>query len=333
MKKLIQSGKEFGAGMGERKLTVYATSGCYYMFMSLVPIVMIICCILPYTPFNQTLILSYIDRYFAESLGEIVRKIVNAVYSSNGATLTVSILLTLYSASASMKSLMNGMDAAYSCKKKRNFIVATVCAIVYMVILLIAIGMSLVIMVYGGRILNLLRRYFASVGILAALLSKGRYLLVMVLLCLVFALLYRLMPADRVRFRDQLPGAVFTAVVWVIFSSVFTVYITVSDKFGAYGIIGTVMVAMMWMYYSLFFMLIGGFLNSFLMEAKRKKAEAAEAEDTELTEEPLPEEAEEAEKEKSEIMGDKLPVSLAIGGFMAMAAVSIVLSLKDGSRK
>lgn len=270
VKTLAGFGKEFAAGIGERKLTIYATSGCYYMFMSLVPTVMILCCILPFTPFSISTILVYIDQYFAESLAEILRKIANAVYSSNSATLTVSVLLTLYSASASMKALMKGMNSAYKCENKDNIVIFTIRALVYMVLLVVTILLSLVVMVYGGRILRLLQRYFASVGILKALLSKGRYLLVMVILAVVFLCLYRVMPSRRVHLRDQLPGAVFSAVTWVLFSWIFTIYIGVSNKFGAYGVIGTIMVAMMWMQYCLLFLLIGGYLNSFLTERKEK---------------------------------------------------------------
>lgn len=271
LKPVINLGKEFAGGMGKRNLTVYATSGCYYLFMSLVPTVMILCCILPFTPFNLQLILQYIDEYFAESLAVILRNIASAVYSSNSATLTVSIVLTLYSASASMKAIMKGIDSAYQCENKDNFIKFSLRALVYMVLLVVTILMSLIIMVYGGKILSLIQKYFENVGPLKYLLSKGRYGLVMITLAVVFLFLYKLMPADKVNLKDQLPGAVFTAVIWVIFSWIFTIYISVSNKFGAYGFIGTIMVTMMWMYYCLFFLLIGGFMNSFLASKKAEK--------------------------------------------------------------
>lgn len=272
---LIGIGKKFGSGMSERNLGVYATSGCYYLFMSLVPVTMIICCILPYTPFNQNMVMNLIDQYFAKSLGDILRTIASAVYRSNAATLTISIVLTLFSASASMKAVMKGIDAAYKCKEKNNIIVFTVRALIYMVLLVIALIASLVVMVYGGKILILLKKHLGKVGILALLLSQGRYFLVFLVLFNIFLVFYTLMPADKVAVKNQIPGALFSAVIWVAFSWVFTIYVTISDKFGAYGFLGTVMVCMMWMYYCLFFLLIGGFMNSFLTEEKMLEAEPA----------------------------------------------------------
>lgn len=261
---LIDLGKEFATGMNKRKLTVFATSGCYYLFMSLVPIVMIICCILPYTPYNLAAVLDYIDHYFTKSLADIMRNIASAIYTSSSTTLTVSILLTLYSASASMKALMKGMDSAYEFECHNNIIWFTLRALFYMVLLVATLLLSLIIMVYGGKILALIKTYFVYVGVLDALLSQTRYLMVMLVLTVVFILLYRVMPSKSVRILDQIPGAIFASVTWVIFSWGFTIYIGFSNKFGAYGFIGTIMVAMLWMHYCLFFLLIGGYMNSFL---------------------------------------------------------------------
>lgn len=284
MKKLINGANSFLKGMGDRKLMIYAASGCYYMFMSLVPTVMILCCILPYTPFSEEMILAYIDEYFAESLGVIIARIVAAVYASNAATLTISILLTLYSASASMKALIKGMNAAYDIDHTENFIKLTVRALIDMIILVAALLISLVIMVYGGKILEIIVGYVSRFelhiplvsSLLEPLLSRARYLAIMVVLALVFTLLYTLMPTEKIRPEKQIPGAIFSAVIWVIFSSLFTLYVNVSDKYGAYGFIGTIMVAMLWIYYCLFFLLIGGYINSLLtVRRERKLAENA----------------------------------------------------------
>ena len=272
MKHWIEELKNFAGGIGSRKLSVFAASGCYYMFMSLVPLVMIFCCLLPYTPLSQSLVIHYVDLYFSEELGDIMQTIVSAIYRSNAATMTISILLTLYSASASMKALMKGMDGAYNCERRENFIVFTLRALIYMVLLILSLILSLLIMVYGGKILALLKSWLPVLGALNFVLSRARYLLVMVVLAAVFLLLYKLMPAERVRIRDQVPGALFSAAVWVIFSSVFTLYVQISNKYGAYGIIGTIMVAMMWMYYCLFFLLIGGYINSWLTKRKEDRS-------------------------------------------------------------
>ena len=258
----------FAGGISERKLMVYAASGCYYLFMSLVPLSMVLCCLLPYTPFSQEMILGYVDQYFAESLANVVRRIVSAIYASSAATLTVSAFLSMYSASAGMKALMNGMDAAYGLKRKEGFLRFTLRALVYMFALIAALLASLGILVYGGKLIELAARWIPYVSQISQTLAVLRFPVVMLLLAVVFSAFYTIMPAEKMRFRRQIPGGIFSAVVWVLFSLVFSWYVDFSDKYGAYGFMGTIMVAMLWIYYCLLFLLIGGYLNSWLIVRK-----------------------------------------------------------------
>ncbi len=271
MKVFLQRTQEFISGINDRHLTVYAASGCYYLFMSLVPIVMILCCLLSYTPFSQDILLMYIGQFFSESFRDVVQKIVAAVYDSNSTTLTLSILLALFSASASMKALMRGIGAAYNIRETRNFFIFYLEALFLLVILVFAILAALVILVYGGMILRLLRKYVPYFTVFDPLLSYTRYFVIMVLLAVFFTLIYTLMTAEPVRLVAQIPGAVCAAVTWVLFSAAFSLYISFSDKYGAFGFIGTIMVAMMWMHYCLFFLLIGGYINSYIGEHHRKE--------------------------------------------------------------
>ena len=267
----------FFDGIGQRRLNVYSASGAYYLFMSLVPIIMIICCLLPYTPLTQDIVLGYVKRIVTEPVAELVEGIVSKVYDSSTTTLTISILLTLFSASTAMKALMRGMDAAYDHQRTEDVVLFRLRAIVYMVILLAATLFSLCVMVYGGNIISLLEAKLPESEMIDNLLSKLRHLRFIVTMCVlavIFSVLYKWMPAGKVRYRDQFAGAVFTAVIWVAFSWVFSFYVSVSDKYGAYGYIGTVMIAMIWMYYCLLFLLIGGYLNSYITGRKQARRTA-----------------------------------------------------------
>ncbi|MDO4622729.1 MAG: YihY/virulence factor BrkB family protein [Eubacteriales bacterium] len=267
---------DFGNAIAERRLPVYAASGCYHLIISLVPITMIFCCLLPYTPLTQDIVLSYVDAYLAPSLASIVRTIVDALYQSDNRTLFISILLALISASAAMRAMIYGLNAAYSCRKKQSFPAVCLRSIFYIILLISTLLISLLIMVYGGKILSLLHSYLREFGIdeikfLPYILSKRRYFMVMAYLFPVFLAIYALIPNEKLRIRNQVPGAIFSSITWVIFSYVFTIYVNASNKYGPFGVIGTFMVAMIWVYYCFFFLLIGGFLNDWLATRSQMK--------------------------------------------------------------
>lgn len=266
---------EFFSGMGSRRITTYSAACAYYLFMSLVPVIMLLVAVLQYTPLTQDVVLEAVSEYVPESLYEIVYFIVTSIYNGGKVALTVSILLTLWSASACMKALMRGMDSVYDAVRRDDYIKFSLRACLYMVIFVVILLLSFFVMVYGGKILDFIENSMPSnhsLDFLFTLAKHLRFLVILALLALVFSLLYKWMPARALKYRRQLPGAVFSAVVWSAFSFIFSFYVSLSDKFGAYGYIGTIMVAMMWIFYCFYFLLLGGFINHYI-EMKRAEPE------------------------------------------------------------
>ncbi len=266
---------EFFSGMGSRRLTTYSSSCAYYLFMSLVPVIMLLVSVLQYTPLTRDVVLEAVADYVPDSLYEIVYFIVTSIYNGGRVALTVSILLTIWSASACMKALLRGMDSVYDAERKEDYIRFSLRACFYMIIFVFILMLSFFVMVYGGKILDYIEQSMPvnhSLDFLFTLAKYLRFVIILALLALVFCLLYNWMPARRLKFRRQLPGAVFSSVAWAAFSFIFSFYVSLSDRFGAYGYIGTIMVAMIWIFYCFYFLLLGGFINHYI-EMKRAEPE------------------------------------------------------------
>lgn len=271
MRDIYDAVDEFFGGMGSRRITTYSAACAYYLFMSLVPVIMLLVSVLQYTPLTRDVVLEAVADYVPESLYEIVDYIVTSIYNGGRVALTVSILLTLWSASACMKALLRGMDSVYDAERREDYIRFSLRACFYMVIFVFILLLSFFVMVYGGQILDLIEDSMPanhSLDFLFTLAKHLRFLIILALLALVFSLLYKWMPAKNLKYRRQLPGAIFSAVVWAAFSFIFSFYVSLSDKFGAYGYIGTIMVAMIWIFYCFYFLLMGGFINHYI-EMKR----------------------------------------------------------------
>ena len=263
--------------IGKKKVAVFAAASDYFLFMSLVPVMMLLVSLIRYLPFDQADLLRIFAGTVPSSVYNVIRTIVESIYSSGSGVITLSIFLTLFSASGAMRSIMKGLDAVYEVERRDNVLVFFGRAIVYMLILLAIIVLSLVAMVYGSVILAYLHSILPEndfVERLFSLTKYMRYLLVLAILTLCFILLYRWVPAGEHHVACQWPGALFSALAWAVFSWVFSLYVGISDKFGAFGYIGTIMVAMMWMYYCLMFLLIGGCINAVI--EKRRAARAAD---------------------------------------------------------
>ncbi|MBQ3481119.1 MAG: YihY/virulence factor BrkB family protein [Oscillospiraceae bacterium] len=269
--------------IGKKKVAVYAAASDYFLFMSLVPIMMLLVSLIRYLPFDEADVLRLFADAVPVSVYNIISSIVESIYRSGSGVITVSVLLTLFSASGAMRAIMKGLDAVYEVERRENVFLFFSRAYVYMLILIVIIILSLVVMVYGSVALGWLHSVLPESGFVEGLFSLTkymRYLLGLAILTLSFILLYRWVPAGKHRSACQWPGALFCAVAWVGFSWVFSLYVSISDKFGAYGYIGTIMVAMMWMYYCFMFLLIGGCINA-VIEKRRAMREAAAEEEAE----------------------------------------------------
>lgn len=264
MRKLIISAYDFFAAGGGRLVSTYAAAGAYFLFISLVPLTMLLCSLLQFTPLTEAAVLAAAEDYLPASLMTVVRRIVGGVYESGAGTVTLSAVLTVWSASASMKALMRGLDSVYVLERRENYILFSLRAVGNMLIFVLMLLLSFFAMVYGGRILDVLRSYTvsgsAADNIIYAI-GQLRFPAIPAVLALMFALMYSRVPARGQRTRRVFPGALFSAAAWTLFSWLFSLYVQRSDKFGAYGFLGSILLSLTWMYFCFYFLLLGGCLN------------------------------------------------------------------------
>jgi membrane protein len=72
-----------------------------------------------------------------------------------------------------------------------------------------------------------------------------------------FAMLFRFLPDVRLRWRDVMTGAVVTAVLFTIGQQLIGLYLGQSSVASSYGAAGSVMILLLWVYYSCQILLLG----------------------------------------------------------------------------
>ena len=217
MRDIYDAVDEFFGGMGSRRITTYSAACAYYLFMSLVPVIMLLVSVLQYTPLTRDVVLEAVADYVPESLYEIVDYIVTSIYNGGRVALTVSILLTLWSASACMKALLRGMDSVYDAERREDYIRFSLRACFYMVIFVFILLFSFII--------SLLFEGFGEEPITAALSGMGIFqpmltaLVGLVPNCAVSVLLAQLYVQGAISFGSLFAGltagaGVGLAVLW-----------------------------------------------------------------------------------------------------------------------
>ncbi|MFP8953813.1 YihY/virulence factor BrkB family protein [Natrialbaceae archaeon A-arb3/5] len=88
--------------------------------------------------------------------------------------------------------------------------------------------------------------------------------LLILLLFAIFLPMFYQFPPPSVTVREVLPGAVFTAVSWVVCAVSFRIYVATSESVELYGIAGGVMLLLTWLYLGSLSLLVGVVLNAVL---------------------------------------------------------------------
>lgn len=263
MRKLIKISINFSRKMSEKNISAYAASTAFFIFLSLVPMLMVICTMIPYTPLTEESLVRAITEVTPRQIDSMVTSLVHDVYQRASTILPLAALLMIWTAAKGLMALMGGLNAINDVQERRNYFVVRFVAAVYTVVMLIATVISLVIMALGSRLVDVVLSRVPQLQFLFSLIVNLRFIFSWLVLTLLFAAVYTYVPSRKLRFREQIPGASFTAVVWSIFSWGFSIYLNLSGSFSIYGSLSLIIIAMIWMYFCMYIILVGAYLNCF----------------------------------------------------------------------
>ncbi len=175
--------------------------------------------------------------------------------SGLGLALVVSVLLSLWTASAGMKQLIEAVNVAYDESETRKFFRLRGLAI------LLTLGMIVLFVAVLG-LLAVVPAVLSGAGQTVA--NILRWPLLAVLMAGALAVLYRYAPdRDQAKIRWVTWGAGIATLLWVIGSVLFTIYVSNFGKYNeTYGSLGAVVVLLLWLYLSAFIVLLGAEINA-----------------------------------------------------------------------
>ncbi|MEP6995029.1 MAG: YihY/virulence factor BrkB family protein [Acidobacteriota bacterium] len=124
--------------------------------------------------------------------------------------------------------------------------------------LVIALGFVLVVSLVLSATIHALQNVLERwVDLPAAVFESGNTVVTYLLVTLLFALLYRVLPDVEIPWRDVWLGAVVTALLLSLGKWAIGFYLGRSDLASAYGAAGSMMVILFWVYYASLLVLLG----------------------------------------------------------------------------
>lgn len=263
MKKLIRIWKNFNLQMKEDNLNAFASSCAFFIFLSIVPMVMLLLAIIPYTPIDPEVVIDFILREFPAGTGNFLVSIFEEVSVRSVGTVFVTAVATLWSAGKGVNSLINGFNAIDKYVDKRNMVILRLISCLYTLIFLVGIITLLLFMVGGTSLMGHILLLFPELSNVVNNFMAFRSIISVVLLSVIFMLCYSLLPYRKHKFRETFPGAIISAIAWTLFSYLFSFYVNRFNAFSMYGSLTTIIILLFWLYTDMYILFIGDNLNKY----------------------------------------------------------------------
>jgi membrane protein len=193
-------------------------------------------------------------------LQEQIHRITQSSSGALGLGAIAGILVALWSANKATKGLFQALSIVYDEKEERSFFRMNGQSLLMTIGLLVAAIVAIFLIAVFPAVIGALG-LGAAAGTITTL---ARWPVLIGLVLLAFAALYKFAPdRDQPKWRWASPGALLATGLWLVASIGFSIY---AQNFGSYnktyGVLGAVVVLMLWLFISVYVVLIGGEVNA-----------------------------------------------------------------------
>lgn len=261
IRKLWTVFRDFSSQMGTSNIGAHAASTAFFFFLSVVPMLAVISTVIPHTPLTEEDLVKAVTEITPDRADGLVVALVAEIYQKADGVMSLAVVAMVWSAGRGVLALTQGLNAIYSVKEERNYFVVRFVATLYTVVMLVVVILSLFLMVFGEQLVNFLLRSIPEARTVNSFLVNFRFILAWMVLTVLFGAVYAYVPNKKQKFRDQITGAAFAAVIWSIFSWGFSLYVDGTSSYSMYGSLSLIVILMVWLYSCMYIMMIGAYLN------------------------------------------------------------------------
>jgi membrane protein len=252
------------------EVPAYGAEMAYYFILAVFPFLIFLVTIIGYFPISVDDILEPLGDFLPYQSYHVLRGNVEQVINTRSLRLmSFGFISMLWAASNGMGAMMRGINKALCEKDTRPFWIAVPLSILFTVLVTLLILFYFVLLIFGRQISRLLfpvelpRIYWQVWHIL-------RYGVAVLMMVLVFVFVYRFSPCKKIRWRNAMPGAIFTTIGWLLVSLAFSFYVNQFWNLSLiYGSLGGIIALLVWLFISAQLIILGGEVNAILIFSRK----------------------------------------------------------------
>ncbi len=199
--------------------------------------------------------------------------------SQNGGLFSLSFIFAIWAASGALSTAMAALDEIHRMprKLKRPFWKARLIAILLTVSAILLLMLAATLIFLSDILIRMVANQSGTFS--TNLLNLWRFLsfpLALATMSVLFAFIYRFGPSRWNSGQPIMPGAVLAAIFWAILSNVLRIAARYMGSNQIYGVVGAVIILLLWLYMSSLALLIGDQINVTIgNEIRRSRADTS----------------------------------------------------------
>ncbi len=252
----------------------FAAQLSFYFLLSIVPILILISQILSMI-FKHDLedAVGWLMDYFGNSpMAQQIEGLVLGSGSGSGAMSIVFVVVAIWAASRAQFSLMRITNFTFTEGQStgRGFIWDRIRAMKTMAMILIIIIFAIVVLMYGNVILKLALKIFGKEAAAGQIWLILRWPIAIVLYFFMISYIYYVLPSEKVKYKDIIPGSVFAAVGLLLVTAIYSKYVaSVANYNVLYGSLATIVALLFWFYFLAWVLGLGVLFNKVWDDTKK----------------------------------------------------------------
>lgn len=260
-----------------------SASLAYYTIFSIAPLLVLILALISVflrDPANREQLYVQIQHYMGLQASVQIKDVIKnyAIHSKSGAALISGVVILLLGASSMFVEIQDSLNIIWRVKAKpkkgwvkllkNRFLSFSLIASLGFLLLV-----SLVINIIVTALSNRIQHFFPGIDVLIYIINLA---LTFIVISILFAIIFKVLPDVKIAWKDVRSGAFFTALLFMLGQYLIGLYIQYFANSSAYGAAGSVIVILTWIYYTSAILYIGAEFTQVYAEASGSRIEPAE---------------------------------------------------------
>ncbi len=227
--------------------------------------------------FAETAVHLIFDTWPEEIAAPIAREVSSVLTIQRGDFLTIGILAAAFFASNGIEALRVGLNRAYRVLDRRSIFFLRAQSLAFVLVATIGFLVVSSLLVVLPVAIGITQQRLPWIEPYIGTINLWRILIAAVIIVLALIAVHLWLPAGKRRFREIVPGLIFTLVFWVVGSSLFATYLSYYSTYAStYAGLASIMIALVFLYIVSAIFILGGELNASIKRYLDARAKVAQ---------------------------------------------------------